>query len=140
MARWFTVVSVDRIDEYVSVQTCHDFGVFILYRKGIRALGARANRVQLEAFSSTWLIAAICTASLPLPPLPRSLSNVLATTCQYEALKYVSFPVFLVEIQCFCFFPSDSYRAPVQSHGGQGQRMNVVNVVDRYSGFDKNTS
>lgn len=73
---------------------------FILYRKGIRALGARANCVQLEAFFSTWLITAICTANLPLPPLPRSLSNVLATTCQYEALKYVSFPVFLVKIQC----------------------------------------
>ena len=37
------------------------------------------------------------TAVAPVAPLPAyaavSLSNVIATTCQYEALRYVSFPV-----------------------------------------------
>ena len=55
-----------------------------------------SNRV-LSASLAAFILARIGGAVRPVAPLVKyagvSASNVLATTCQYEALRYVSFPV-----------------------------------------------
>ncbi|MBA0836188.1 hypothetical protein Goarm_008422, partial [Gossypium armourianum] len=54
------------------------------------------NRITTSAVSAVFLLASK-KALVPVAPIYKycliSVSNILTTTCQYEALKYVSFPV-----------------------------------------------
>ncbi|XP_042432441.1 UDP-galactose/UDP-glucose transporter 5B-like [Zingiber officinale] len=54
------------------------------------------NRIMISAVSAGVLLASKKSLD-PVAPMYKycavSISNILTTTCQYEALKYVSFPV-----------------------------------------------
>ncbi|XP_052883827.1 UDP-galactose/UDP-glucose transporter 5B isoform X2 [Gossypium arboreum] len=100
------------------------------------------NRITTSAVSAVFLLASK-KALVPVAPIYKycliSVSNILTTTCQYEALKYVSFPVQTLA-KCAKMIPVMAGTDVSPYSKGRESTVWGVSLMVGYLGFDGFTS